>query len=96
MCHSTAAEYDGLQFDHVHVFSRTVLYRMVVAVCSLFARTTEVGSSCSYRWWRSWLCHDTAIESDGVQFDHTHVISRTVLFSVLVEVAASYMRLDWS
>ena len=96
MCHGTATESGGLQFDHMHVFSRTVLFRMLVAVCCLFARYFEVGFSCSHRWSMSWLCHDTAIESDGVQFDHTHVISRTVLFSMLVEVAASYMHRDWS
>ena len=80
----------------MHVFRRTVLFRMLVVVGSFLARMFVVGLSCSYRWWMSWLCHDSAIESDSVQFDHTHVIRRAVLFSMLVEVAASYMRLDWS
>ena len=94
MCHSTATESGGVQFDHVHAFRRTVLISMLLVVGSFLARMFEVGLSCSYRWWMSWLCHKTAIESNSVQFDHTHIISRTVLLSMLVEVAASYMHRD--
>jgi hypothetical protein len=64
---STTTESGVMQCDHVYVFRRTFLYRMHLVVGIFLADMFEAGIPCSFRWWMSWLCHNTAIESDSVQ-----------------------------
>ena len=84
-----------MQCDHVNVFRKSFLYRMHPILVGIFlADMFAVVTSCSYRRWMSWLCHNTAIESDNVQLPARMSFTRSVLFRMLMEITARHMHYD--
>ena len=76
MCYDTATESNGMRFEDMHVFGRTIFVPNGVPIIIV------VGVACSYRWWMLWLSHDTAIESDGVPLHQMHGYGSTILSSL--------------